>query len=102
MHLPVSLSGVFLVNYVASLFTLSTTLVVPLMTGLAAGLVVSKGPMMLWLFPLMAAFLFTVTALTYQLRGWLASLMENKRRRRTIVTLLTVLVVLVFQIPNFL
>src|SRR5262249_53646769 len=54
------------------------------------------------LFPVMAGFFLMVTALTYQLRGWLASLMENKRRRRTIVTLLTMIVVLIFQVPNLL
>jgi hypothetical protein len=102
LHLPVSLSSVFLINYAASLFTLTTTLFFPLMTGLSAGLVVSKGPVMLLLFPVLAGFLLMVTALTYQLRGWLASLMENKRRRRTIITLLTMLVVLIFQIPNLL
>lgn len=102
LHLPVSLSAVFLINYAVSLFTLSTTLFFPLMTGLSAGLVVSKGPVMLLLFPVLAGFLLMVTALTYQLRGWLASLMENKRRRRTIITLLTMMVVLIFQIPNLL
>ena len=102
LHLPVSLSSVFLINYAASLFTLSTTLFFPLMTGLSAGLIVSKGPVMLLLFPVLAGFLLMVTALTYQLRGWLASLMENKRRRRTIITLLTMMVVLIFQIPNLL
>jgi ABC-2 type transport system permease protein len=102
LHLPVSLSGVFLINYVASLFTLSSTLFPPFMAGLWIGLVFSKGPIMLLLFPVMAAFFFMVTALSYQLRGWLASLMENKRRRRTIITLLTMIVVLIFQIPNLL
>src|SRR5215467_14219379 len=102
LHLPVSLSGVFLINYVASLFTLSTTLFPPFMAGLWIGLVFSKGPIMLLLLPVMAGFFLMVTALTYQLRGWLASLMENKRRRRTIVTLLTMIVVLIFQIPNLL
>jgi ABC-2 type transport system permease protein len=102
LHLPVSLSGVFLINYVASLFTLSTTLFPPFMAGLWIGLVFSKGPIMLLLFPVMAGFFLMVTALTYQLRGWLASLMENKRRRRTIITLLTMIVVIIFQIPNLL
>lgn len=101
-HLPVSLSTVFLINYVASLFTLATNLFVPFMAGLSAGLVFSRGPLMLFLFPLFSAFLLMVTALTYQLRGWLASLMENKRRRRTIVTVVTLMMLLTFQVPNLL
>ncbi|HLH32070.1 MAG TPA: hypothetical protein VKY31_12780 [Terriglobia bacterium] len=101
-HLPVGLSSVFAINYVASLFTLATSLFAPLMAGLSAGLVVSRGPTMLLLFPLVAAFLLMITALTYQLRGWLASLMENKRRRRTVITAVTIVMILIFQIPNLL
>ena len=36
----------------------------------------------LLLFPLLASFLLTVSALTYQFQGWLAALMSNPRRRR--------------------
>lgn len=102
LHLPVSLSGVFVINYLASLYCLSVTLFFPAMIGLSIGLVFSKGPVMLALFPVVAAFFLMVTALTHQFRGWLASLMENKRRRRTIITLLTIAVVLIFQLPNVL
>jgi hypothetical protein len=102
LHLPVSLSGVFLMNYVSSLYSLNTMVFGPAMIGLALGLTFSKGPVLLLLFPLMAAFFLMVTALAYQFRGWLASLMENKRRRRTIVTLLTLLMVMIFQLPNIL
>jgi hypothetical protein len=41
-----------------------------------------------------------VTALTYQLQGWLASLMSNPRRRRTAIVTITVLFIVVFQLPN--
>jgi ABC-2 type transport system permease protein len=102
LHLPVSLSGVFLMNYVSSFYSLNVTFFLPAMIGLAVGLLFSKGPIILLLFPLLAAFFLMVTAVTYQFRGWLASLMENKRRRRTIVTLLTVVMVLLFQLPNLL
>ena len=102
LHLPVSLSGVFLMNYVSSFYSLNVTFFLPAMIGLAVGLLFSKGPIILLLFPLVAAFFLMVTAVTYQFRGWLASLMENKRRRRTIVTILTVAMVLVFQLPNLL
>ena len=41
-----------------------------------------------------------VTGLTYQFQGWLAALMVNPRRRRTVIVLLTMAFVLVFQLPN--
>lgn len=102
MHLPVSPRGAFLINYLGSSLSLSLVLFLPGMTGLAAGLVVSRGPIMLVLFPLVAAFFLMVTALTYQFRGWLAGMMANPRRRRAIVTLITLLFILVFQLPNLL
>jgi hypothetical protein len=50
--------------------------------------------------PVLLAFLFLVTAWTYWLRGWLAALMVNKRRRRAVIVWLTIGFVLVFQLPN--
>lgn len=100
LHLPVSLSGVFFMNYLGSLLRLSLVIFVPAMIGLSIGLVISRGPSMLWLFPLIAAFLLMVTALTYQFQGWLASLMSNPRRRRTIVVVATLIIILIAQIPN--
>ena len=100
LHLPVSLSGVFLFNYVASVASLSVNLFLPGMIGLCVGLVFSRGTAMLALFPLVAAFFIAITALTHQFRGWLASLMENKRRRRNIITMATLAFVLLTQAPQ--
>jgi uncharacterized membrane protein len=100
LHLPVSLSGVFVLNYLSSLLSFNMILFLPAMAGLTLSLVVAKGPKMLVVGPLLAAFLFTVTAITYQFQGWLASLMANKRRRRTVLVLVTAAFVLVFQLPN--
>jgi len=61
---------------------------------------VSKGITLLPVLPLVAAFLLMVTALTYQLQGWLASLMSNPRRRRTVVVSITAVFVLIAQLPN--
>ena len=102
LHLPVSPRGAFLINYLGSSFSLSLVLFLPAMIGLAAGLVFAEGPAMLVLFPLVAAFFLMVTALTYQFRGWLAGMMANPRRRRTIVAVVTLLFIMVFQIPNLL
>ena len=101
LHLPVSLSGVFILNYLSSLLSLSLIVFVPMMVGLVLGLVFSRGPAMLLLFPLLIAFFMMVTALTYQFRGWLASLMANKRRRQTIIVFITAGFILLAQLPNF-
>ncbi len=100
MHLPVSLFGAFLINYIGSSISLHLILFFPLMLGLSAGLTLAKGPLMLWLFPLVVSFTLMLTAVTYQFRGWLAGMMINPRRRRTIVAIITVAFILVFQLPN--
>jgi ABC-2 type transport system permease protein len=100
LHLPVSLSGAFVINYVGSISSLGAIIFLPLMLGLSIGLVFSVGPMMLLMFPLIAAFALMVTALTHQFRGWLASLMVNQRRRRTVITIATFSFILMTQIPN--
>jgi ABC-2 type transport system permease protein len=102
LHLPVSLREVFVLNYVSSFLSLSLALLAPAMFGLAAGLVVSRGWAMLLLFPLVLGFFFSITAWTYCLRGWLASLMVNQRRRRAIIMGITLTCVLLGQLPNLL
>jgi len=100
LHLPVSLGSAFMINYVGSISSAGAIVFLPLMIGLAIGLVFSKGPGMIVLFPLIAAFALMVTAVTHQFRGWLASLMVNQRRRRTIISVATLMFVLIVQIPN--
>jgi uncharacterized membrane protein len=100
MHLPVSPAGAFFINYVGSSIGLSLILFLPAMIGLSIGLTLSRGPAMLLLFPLIATFFLMLTAVAYQFRGWLASMMTNPRRRRTIITIISLFFILVFQIPN--
>jgi hypothetical protein len=102
LHLPVSATGAFLVNYLSSLVCLNLVVFAPALVGLSLGLAVAKGPRMLLLLPVVAAFLLMVTALSYQLQGWLASLMANPRRRRTLVVLAAAAMVLVYQLPYLL
>ena len=102
MHLPVSTTGAFLINYIGSSFGLSLILFLPAMTGLAIGLTLSRGLAMLVLFPLILAFFLMITAITYQFRGWLASMMANPRRRRTVIAVISLLFILVTQLPNIL
>ena len=100
LHLPVSPSGAFVFNYLSSLMSVNLLIFMPAMVGFALGLAFSKGPAMLLLLFLVAAFFLMVTALTYQFQGWLATLMVNKRRRRTIIGIVTVVFLLVTQAPN--
>ncbi|MFL5342515.1 MAG: hypothetical protein ACJ8F7_20405 [Gemmataceae bacterium] len=100
LHLPVSPVGAFVINYVSSLFTISMVLFVPGMSGVILGQTISDGPVMLLAFPLLAALLLAVTALTYQFQGWLATLMSNPRKRRTVIVIITMSFVLVGQLPN--
>jgi ABC-2 type transport system permease protein len=98
--LPVSLRDVFLLNYLSSHFSASLGVMLPVMLGLALGLVLGSGLTMLLLLPLVFAFLFMVTAWTYCLRGWLASLMANKRRRRAILIAVPLAIALLGQLPS--
>ncbi len=102
LHLPLSLFGAFFLNYLSSLLSLSLLFFLPLSLGLVVALIFTQGLRMLIVLPLLAAFLLMVTALTNQFRGWLHMLMLNKRRRRTIIAIVTVVFILVVQLPNLL
>jgi len=100
LHLPVSPSGVFLLNYLSSLFSLTLLAFLPGMIGLIVGEVCAGSLLMLLALPLLAAFVLAITAITYQFQGWLASLMTNPRRRRTVIVIATAVFVLLAQLPN--
>ena len=100
LHLPVFAVGVFLINYLSSFFSVNVLVFAPIMAAFALGLALSRGPIMLLQLPLVAAFFFMMTALIYQFQGWLAALMVNPRRRRTIIVMFTMGFVLVAQLPN--
>ena len=100
MHLPVVLGQIFVINYIASHFAFSILAAVPVAFGLSLGLAIVRGPMMLLLLPLALSMIFMITAWTYCLRGWLAAMMTNPRRRRSIIAVLTLLIVVLAQGPN--
>lgn len=102
LHLPISLRGVFLLNYLASHFSVSLAMLLPTMMGLTVGLIFGRSAAMILLLPLAFSFIFMVTAWTYCLRGWLAALMINKRRRRAIIMGITMAFILLVQLPNLL
>jgi len=99
-HFPISPRSAFLINYLSSLVSLALILFFPAMIGLAIASMIALGPWMLVSVPLLIAFVLMVTAITYQFRGWLATLMVNKRRRRTIMACLTGSIILISQLPN--
>jgi hypothetical protein len=100
MHLPVALRPMFVINYLASHLVLSVALVVPAVIGLTLGLAIRGHPLLVAIAPLFLSMVFMVTAWTYCLRGWLAALMANPRRRRTIIMVITFAFILVGQGPN--
>ncbi|MBP3960409.1 hypothetical protein J8F10_34720 [Gemmata sp. G18] len=102
MHLPVSPSGAFVINYISSLFSLTLIAFTPGMVGLILGQVCAGSVVTLLALPLLAAFVLAVTGLTYQFQGWLASLMANPRRRRAVIVGITAGFILLAQLPNLL
>ena len=100
MHLPVGLGQMFVINYLASHLAFSILVAVPAMMGIAFGLAVSRGPAMLLLAPLALGMVSMITAWTYCLRGWLAGLMSNPRRRRNVIMAIVLGFILLGQAPN--
>jgi hypothetical protein len=100
LHLPVALGQIFVINYAASHLAMSVAVFVPAMFGLAVGLAISRGPLWLLMIPLALGMIFMITAWTYCLRGWLATLMSNPRRRRAVIMGVTAAFIVIAQAPN--
>jgi len=102
LHLPISLRNIFIVNYLASHLTFSIILFLPGMLGLSLGLILGGRGFMILMFPLALSVVFMITAWSYCLRGWLVTLMMNKRRRRAIIAGVTFAFILMSQLPYIL
>lgn len=100
LHLPMTLKDAFVLNYLSSLICLNLVCFFPTAMGLCGAMAVTFGPRMLILIPIVLSFILMLTAVTYQFRGWLAALMADKRRKRTVVTLFTFAFVALSQVPN--
>ena len=100
MHLPVPLGRIFVFNFLASHLTPSLAIAIPAIIGLASGLVVSRGATMLLVLPLALGTVFMVTAWTYCLRGWLAAMISNPRKRRSVIMMLGVSVMLLIPVTG--
>ncbi|QEG20703.1 hypothetical protein [Mariniblastus fucicola] len=79
LHLPMTFQGAFLLNYLSTFANFTLLAIAPVMLGLAIAMPIARGWTSAIAIPLTLAFLFMVTAITYQLRSWLAEKMENKR-----------------------
>ena len=102
VYYPISVSSTFFVNYLGSFLSLTLIIFLPSMIGLSIASVAVMGPSMLIVFPLLAGFVLSITAVTYQFRGWLGAMMINPRRRRAIIAGMTMAFILIFQLPNLL
>lgn len=100
LHLPISLNQVFVLNYIASHATQFVIFSGLGFCGFSFGLVLGGGFRFVLVLPLVLGFFFMVSAWTYCLRGWLAALMTNKRRKRSIVVWTTLCIVMLGQLPN--
>jgi ABC-2 type transport system permease protein len=100
LHLPVPLGGIFVANYLASLFSLTLLTAGPAMLGLALGGALARGPVMLGMVPLALAYVLAVTTATYWARGSVAGWLTNPRRRRAAAMAAVLLVVGAMQVPG--
>ncbi len=100
LHLPMTLKDAFLLNYLSSLFCLNILCFFPAAIGLSVAMSILHGLSMLILIPSVLAFVLMLTAVTYQFRGWIASMMSNKRRQRTVIMLFTFGFIALAQVPN--
>ena len=102
LHLPMTVNGGFLINYLASLARLSIVVFVPAAAGFCLAMIAVKGFAGLFALAALVAFILMVTAATYQFQGWLASLMSNPRRRRSVIAFSLMGIMLIVQAPNLL
>ncbi|MBL8817887.1 MAG: hypothetical protein JNL58_17820 [Planctomyces sp.] len=100
LHLPVTLRGAFVLNYLSSLVSPSLIMLLPMSAGFCLAITLQLGIRMLWMIPLTVSFVMMITTVTYQFRGWLAQLMENKRRRGSIIALIIISFVMLAQVPS--
>ena len=99
LHLPVSFSQAFAINYLSSLMSMTFVSLITFCVGFILGSCFSVGPIALLFFLPFTVFAVAITALTYQLQGWLAAFMSNPRRRQMVMIALPLCIIVVSQIP---
>jgi ABC-2 type transport system permease protein len=101
--LPVSLPMIYLMNFLVSIASPIMLFAIPGLVGLLAGFYTTEGVgIFLVGIPLALLFMFMMSAWAYYLRGRLAIIMENKRRRRLALVILPLCFVALGQLPALL
>lgn len=99
LHLPITPAQAFVVNYLSSLGSTVFFMTVGGFLGFILGSIFVLGWVgFLFLIPT-ACFLFSMTALTYWLQGWLAAVMANPRKRQTVLVAIPIVIIALVQIP---
>lgn len=99
LHMPISPSSAFLVNFLGSQLRVSLLIFLGVMFGLAAASVATFGAAQLILFPLVVGLAALVTCVTHQFQSWLGRLFANKRRRGTVVAVAVLVFVALVNLP---
>ncbi len=99
LHLPVAFSQAFALNYLSSLMSMTLVSLCSFCFGFILGSCFSVGPVAILIAVPFVVFLVALTALTYQLQGWLAALMSNPRRRQMIMIFAPLCVIALSQLP---
>jgi ABC-2 type transport system permease protein len=100
LQLPMSFKGAFILNYLTSLASLSVLGFVPAALGLGLAFSIVHGPLFLLQIPAALSLVFMVSSVSYLLRAWLEAIMQNERKRRTVVVLMSLTIVALAQVPN--
>ncbi|MDE0658472.1 MAG: hypothetical protein OXI79_02365 [Gammaproteobacteria bacterium] len=102
LHMPVSVSSAFFVNFLGSQLRVSLIIFLGVMLGLAAASVTVLGAAHLVLFPLVLGLAALVTCVTHQFQSWLGRVFANKRRRGTVVAVAVLAFVVLANLPALL
>ncbi len=99
LHLPVAFPQAFALNYLSSLMSMTLVSLCTFCFGFILGSCFSIGPIAILIAVPFVVFLVAMTALTYQLQGWLAALMSNPRRRQMIMIFAPLCIIALSQLP---
>lgn len=100
LHLPFASHQVFLLNFSLSQLTLSTVILVPALVGLAIASTVALDFGNVVLIPASLALVLCVSAVLYQVQGWIASAVATRPRRVLVGSLLGMALLLLSQVPG--
>ena len=93
LHLPVSLNGAFLLNYLSSFLNMLMVLFAPAMIGFTIGAIIAKGSGLFILLPALLAIFFLTTSLFHQFKAIFARIIQNKRTKAIVIVVIPFLMV---------